>query len=371
MSITDIMFRKAYQKTIGQIFSSGEKRRKRNTFNPKRVLTSSPDTPSVYSLYNYDGHRCLTHTTTDWNPAQMPVATPGQVTWINVEGLHKVAVEQICSHFGVHPLLVEDILSNGQRAKADDMETHLFALMPMLYYNSNTGLVQSEQLCLVLGGNYLLSFQPDAHQDSLDPIRERLKNDLAPVRKKGSDYLAYSLMDAVVDDYFSVLEKLSDRLEQLEDEVVTRPNDSILLKVTLLRHELMVVKRAITPVRELIHAFWQSDNALIDKSSRKYFKDVYDHIVLAIEYNENYREMAMNLQDLYMNKVNTRMNEVMKILTVVTTLLAPATVVGGIFGMNFDRIPFAHWPNGFMYAVGFMLCCSVLMLWIFKRKGWF
>jgi magnesium transporter len=178
-------------------------------------------------------------------------------------------------------------------------------------------------------------------------------------------------MDAVVDDYFTVLDKLSDRLEKLEDEVVTHPNSSVLLKITLLRHEIMVVKRAITPVRELVTSFWRSESTLIDPANKKYFKDVYDHIALAIEYTENYREMALNVQDLYMNQVNTRMNEVMKILTVVTTLLAPATVIGGIFGMNFDKIPYAHHPHGFTIAVIGMLSVSVLMLFFFRKKGWF
>ncbi len=174
-----------------------------------------------------------------------------------------------------------------------------------------------------------------------------------------------------MDDYFQVLEQLSDRLEKLEDEVVIKPNSSVLFKITLLRQEIMVVKRAITPVRELVSSFWHSDNSLIRDINRKYFKDIYDHISLAIEYTENYREVAINLQDLYMNQVNTRMNEVMKILTVVTTLLAPATVIGGIFGMNFDKIPYAHHEHGFTIAVVLMLSSSTLMLLWFRRKGWF
>jgi magnesium transporter len=371
ISINAQVFRKAYKKTLGQILPSFSKRKKLNTYNPKRVIVTASDTPTSYSSFNYNSER-LSHVST----ASLQECTLGvqedEVTWINIDGLHKNEVEKICHHFGIHPLLVEDILSVGQRAKADDMERHMFALMPMLSYNNDTGVVQAEQLSMVLGHNLLLSFQPDPQQDPFNTIRDRLKNESAPIRQKAAaDYLAYSLMDAVVDDYFSVLEKLSDRLEKLEDEVVTRPNNSILLKITLLRHEIMVVKRAITPVRELVTSFWRSDNPLINVANRKYFKDVYDHIVLAIEYTENYREMAINVQDLYMNQVNTRMNEVMKILTVVTTLLAPATVVGGIFGMNFDKIPYAHHEHGFAIAVGVMVSLSALMLLFFRKKGWF
>jgi len=364
------VFRKAYKKTIGQILPSFTKRKKLNTNNPKREILTTSDIPTVYSRYDYNGHTVSNQVTESQHDC-----TSGEhadmVTWINIDGLRKAEVERLCRHYDVHPLLVEDILSIGQRAKADDMDSHLFGLMPMLSYNNDTGLVQAEQLSIVLGKNLLLSFQPDPRADPFNPLRDKLKNEYAPVRKRSADYLAYSLIDAVVDDYFAVLERLSDRLEKLEDEVVTRPNNSVLLKITLLRHEIMVVKRAITPVRELVTSFWHSENALIDPANRKYFKDVYDHIVLAIEYTENYREMALNVQDLYMNQVNTRMNEVMKILTVVTTLLAPATVIGGVFGMNFDRMPIIHKDHGFTIAVALMASISILMLFFFRKKGWF
>lgn len=365
-----MVFETAYKKTLGQLLPSFSKRKKLNTYNPKRLIVTTSDIPTVYSSYNYNERDLEQFTTRSLQECTLS-AQEGKITWINVDGLHKQEVEQICSYFNIHPLLTEDILSTGQRAKADDMDTHMFALLPMLTYNNNTGVVQVEQLSIVLGQNQLVSFQPDPEQDPFNPLREKLKNDAAPVRKKAADYLAYTLMDAVVDDYFSVLEKISERLEKLEDEVVGRPNNSVLLKVTLLRHEIMVIKRAITPVRELVSSFWHSDNPLINTANRKYFKDVYDHITLAIEYTENYREMAINLQDLYMNQVNTRMNEVMKILTVVTTLLAPATVIGGIFGMNFQHIPYQDHPHGFRLAVIFMFSISALMLLYFRKKKWF
>lgn len=365
-----MFFETAYKKTLGQLLSTSSKRKKLNSYNPKRIIVTAPEAPTVYSSYNYNDHEIGQLVTQSLKECTLDVQQ-GKVTWINVDGLHKTEVEKICNSFDIHPLLTEDILSTGQRAKADDMETHMYALMPMLTYNGDTGLVLVEQLSIVLAGDLVVSFQPDPEQDPFNPLREKLKNEAALVRKRTADYLAYSLMDAVVDDYFAVLEKISERLERLEDEVVTRPNNSVLLKVTLLRHEIMVIKRAITPVRELVSSFWHSDNPLIGDANRKYFKDIYDHITLAIEYTENYREMAVNLQDLYMNQVNTRMNEVMKILTVVTTLLAPATVIGGIFGMNFEHIPFQKHPHGFRLAVLFMFSISALMLLYFRRKKWF
>lgn len=363
------MLRKAYKITIGQLLSA-QKRKRATTFDPKRFKDTNPDIPAEYTVYSYTPEQIAFNNTNVIENCHALVS-PNSVNWINVDGLHKTEVEALCKKFEVHPLLTEDILSTGQRAKADDMETHLFALLPMLTYNADTGIVQQEQLSIVLEKNWVLSFQPDPKQDPFYPLREKLKNTAAIVRKKPADYLAYCLIDAVVDDYYSVLEHLSARLEKLEDEVVIRPSQSTLLKITLLRHEIMVVKRAITPVRELVASLWQSENDLIDKSNKKYFKDVYDHIVLAIEYTDNYREMAVNVQDLYMNQVNTKMNEVMKILTVVTTLLAPATVIGGIFGMNFDKIPYSHHPQGFAIAVGIMLSVSAIMLIFFRKKGWF
>lgn len=363
------MLRKAYKNTIGQLLNT-RKRKRIATFDPKRLVDTDTNVPAIYSIISYSPS-VFNHSNTQSLENCHALLQPNNVNWINVDGLHKKEVEELCKKFDVHPLLVEDILSTGQRAKADDMDTHLFALMPMLTYNKDTGIVLQEQLSIVLEQNWVLSFQPDPKQDPFNPLREKIKNAAAVIRKKTADYLAYCLIDAVVDDYFVVLEQLSARLEKLEDEVVINPNSSVLLKITMLRHEIMVVKRAITPVRELVASFWHSESPLIQKINKKYFKDVYDHILLAIEYTDNYREMALNVQDLYMNQVNTKMNEVMKILTVVTTLLAPATVVGGIFGMNFDKIPYSHHPNGFAIAVGIMLSISVIMLLFFRKKGWF
>lgn len=345
-------------------------RRKRQRFNPLRTENvPERDVDTMYSVHTFNEHfveDLKTVTPQLW----CPPAENSTNIWINVDGLNQSEVLALCAPFAVHPLLVEDILSIGQRAKADNMEEQLFCLLPMLTYNTNTGVVVSEQLSIVLGANYVLSFQPDPAQDPFDPIRDKLQNAVAPVRKKSTDYLFYLLIDAVVDDYFNVLEKLSDRLDKLENEVLTKPDKIILLKLNLLKHEIMVVKRAITPVREMVAALWRSDSKLLKQNNRKYFKDIYDHISLATEYAENYREMSISLQELYMNQVNTRMNEVMKILTVVTTLLAPATVIGSVFGMNFI-IPFAHSPRAFYVCVTIMVAISALMLIWFKRKRWF
>lgn len=359
----------AYTKILHTLFYPFRTQRKVHTYNPRRTLTLDPESASAYTWYVYNEAKVEQGTATAPTETMRPVV--GNNIWINIDGLRKQEVEAICERFGVHFLLKEDVLSVGQRAKSDDMEDHLFCILPMLTYNSDTGVVQLEQISLVLGKRFLLSFQADPHHDPFNPIRAKLKDAQMTVRKKETDYLTYLLIDAIVDDYFIVLEKLSERLEKLEDETVSNPNKSILYRIMILKHELMVVKRAITPVREVVSFFTHTDNALVDDANNKFFKDVYDHITIAIEYTDSYREMAMNLQDLYMNQLNARMNEVMKILTVVTTLLVPATVISGVFGMNFARIPFSDNPNGFWYALGCMLLIALLMVFYFKRKRWF
>ena len=294
-----------------------------------------------------------------------------KVTWINFDGLKKNDVEDICNHFGIHPLIQEDILSNGQRPKMDDLNQLLFGLLNMLYFNSETSTVEIEQVSIVLGPGFVLSFQEDASRDVFNPIREKIKIAGSKLRISGSDYLFYSLIDMIVDNYFVIMEKLGEKIEGLEEDITHHADTRTLAKINMLRKEMILLKRNISPVRELINGILRSESPIIDDRTEKYFKDVYDHIVQANELAENYRDMMINLQDLYLSNVNLRMNEVMKVMAVVTCLLAPATVIGGIFGMNFNRIPWLHNPNGFFIAVGLMLIIPVWMIWIFKRRGWF
>jgi len=294
-----------------------------------------------------------------------------RITWINMDGLRKADVEELCAQYSVHALLMEDILSINQRPKMDEVDDRLFCLLNMLYYNSENNTVETEQLSIVLGQDFVLSFQEDAHRDVFDPIRNKLKVAKSNVRQRGADYLLYSMLDMVVDNYFLVMEKLGEQIELLEDEVARNSNTKALTKINQLRKELIVLKRNIAPVRELVNGIVRSESELLDDRTTKYFKDVYDHIVQAFDLSENYRDMMMSLQDLYINNVNLRMNEVMKIMAIVTCLLAPATVIGGIFGMNFESVPLLHNRWGFFISVGLMLLIPIWMLRVFKRRGWF
>ena len=293
------------------------------------------------------------------------------ITWINIDGIRKADVESICNHFGIHYLITEDIMSVGQRPKMDEMEPVLYCLLNMLYFNERTGAVEAEQISIVLGKNFVLSFQEDAHRDVFNPVRDKLRVNGSKLRQAGADYLCYSLIDMIVDNYFVVMEKLGERIEMLEEKIIRASNTRALAEINNLRKELIVLKRNVSPVRDLVNGFVRSDSDLLEERTTKYFKDIYDHILQANELAENYRDMMMNLQDLYLSNVNLKMNEVMKVMAVVTCLLAPATVIGGIFGMNFDRIPYLHNQYGFFIAIGLMLVFPVLMVVVFRKRGWF
>ena len=297
--------------------------------------------------------------------------TNGRTTWINIDGLRKADVESICHHFDIHPLVIEDILSINQRPKLDEEENSIFCLLNMLYYNEEKHSVEQEQISIILAKDVVISFQEDAHRDVFNSLREKLKTSHSKIRQRPADYLCYTLLDMIVDHYFLVMEKISDRIEQLEEEVTRGNNPKSLSHITQLRKELIVLKRNITPVRELVNGFLRTESDLIEDRHTKYFKDVYDHIVQAIDLSDNYRDVMVSLHDLHINNVNMKMNEVMKVMAIVTCLLAPATVIGGIFGMNFDSIPYLHSRFGFFMAVFLMLIFPILMIWMFRRRGWF
>ncbi|RFM30649.1 magnesium and cobalt transport protein CorA [Deminuibacter soli] len=293
------------------------------------------------------------------------------ITWINIEGLRKQDVESIGQHFGIHYLLVEDILSIGQRPKVDEIDGILFCLLNMLYFNEETSSVETEQISIALGKGFLISFQEDADRDVFDTLRARLRVANTKLRQSGADYLCYSLLDMIVDHYYLVLEKLGERIELLEEDIARFNDSRSLARINNMRKEMIVLKRNVAPVRDMVSNIIRSESELLQESTTKYFKDVYDHIMQANELVESYRDMMTSLQDLYLNKVNLKMNEVMKVLAIVTCLLAPATVIGGIFGMNFDIIPLTHQRKGFYIAVILMIIIPIGMLVMFKKRGWF
>ena len=336
------------------------------TVMPERKLT----TEAVITAYEYGVDKMDSFSLKQVDDC-FPFLHTSSNTWINVDGLRKADVENLCTHFGIHQLITEDILSIGQRPKMDELNGLVFCLLNMLYFNEKDSMVETEQVSIILGRNFVISFQEDASRDVFDPVRDKLKVYGSKLRQNGSDFLYYSLIDIIVDNYYLVMEKLGDRIEVLEELIIRHPNTRSLAKINQLRKEMIVLKRSISPVRELVNGILRSESDLIDARTEKYFKDVYDHIIQANDLAENYRDMMMNLQDLYLSNVNLKLNEVMKVMAIVTCLLAPATVIGGIFGMNFDRIPLLHDQWGFFISVGLMLIIPVWMIIVFRRRGWF
>lgn len=345
------------------------RRRRRFTPSYREAPATAPAQP-VYTVFDYNAEHLQEKKLPDATACKAFVDNQ-HVTWINVDGLAKEDVVMLCQHFGVHELLVSDILTIGQRAKMDELGEVLFAVLPMLYYNEVSGSVETEQVSLVLGSDFVLSFQEEPERDAFDRVRERLRKGYQRLRRAGPDYLFYELLDVIVDEYFLVMDKLADRIERLEERLLEGGKRVQLSQLSLLRREVMFLRRNVQPVRELLAGLNATDSELIAEKTEKYFKDVLDHTQQAHDYAEAQRDMMMNLQDLFLNQTNLRLNEVIKVFTIITTLLAPATVIGGIFGMNFDVIPLSHQQMGFWIAVAGMLIIPVVMLYWFRKKGWF
>jgi len=348
------------------------------TQRTKEILNSNPITnlsrkeaENVFvRVYDYD-ENTLDECTLKSIEQSFAYKENKHVSWINIDGIRRKEVEAISEHYGIHPLIAEDILSINQRPKMDEVDNILYCLLNMLYYNENTGTVEVEQISIVLGKNFVITFQEDPQRDVFNPIREKLKMPNSKLRQRGADYLCYSMLDLIVDSYFFVMEKLGDRIEQVEEEVIRNSNTRSLAKINQLRKEMIVLKRNIAPVRDLVGGIIRSESELLNERTTKYFKDVHDHIIQAYDLSENYRDVMISMQDLYINNVNLKMNEVMKVMAVVTCLLAPATVIGGIFGMNFETIPLLHNKWGFLVSVAAMLLIPLWMLRAFRKRGWF
>lgn len=349
-----------------------------NLLRTKRILhvnpTAAPERkePEQINVYVYDyNHEDLFEEKLSEVKEAFPFKYSSNISWINVDGIKRKEIEDICNHFNIHPLVQEDIFSIGQRPKMDDIDGVIYCLLNMLYFNSRDGVVETEQISIILGDHFVLTFQEDASRDVFNPLRDKIQFRNNKIRQSGTDYLFYSLIDMIVDNYFVVMEKLSEKIELLEEDIIRSANNHSLAKINLLRKEMIVLKRNISPVRDMVNGILRSESDLLEERTEKYFKDVYDHIIQANELAENYRDMMMNLHDLYLSNVNLKMNEVMKVMAVVTSLLAPATVIGGMFGMNFDIIPYAHHQWGFFIACSLMIFIPLVMVYFFRRRGWF
>jgi magnesium transporter len=299
-----------------------------------------------------------------------PFKDKPSVTWINVDGVHQVEViENIGKHFDIHALVLEDIVNTGHRPKMDDFENYIFLILKMFHYDEGDDVIKTEQLSLVLGSNFVISFQ-ERQGDVFDPIRERIRKAKGRIRMRGADYLAYALVDAVVDNYFIILEKLGENIELLEEELLTNPGRETLQAIHNLKREMIFLRKSVWPLREVISGLERVESSLIQESTGIYLRDVYDHTIQVIDTIETFRDMVSGMLDIYLSSISNKMNEVMKVLTIIATIFIPLTFVAGIYGMNFEYMPELRWHWGYFTVWLVMVAIVVSMVFYFRGRKW-
>ncbi len=291
-------------------------------------------------------------------------------TWINIGGVHEIdTVEKIGRRFDIHPLTLEDIVNTHQRAKVEDYEHYLYIVARMLFFDEETDRVRSEQISLVLGKGFLLSFQEE-EGDVFSGVRERIRKKRGRIRQSGCDYLAYALLDAIVDHYFVVLGAFGDRIEELEEELLDDPTQETSRRIHEMKREMIYLRRQIWPLREVLASLERNGSGLVEESTAVFLRDVYDHTIQVIESIEGNRDVLSGMLDNYLSVVSNRMNEVMKLLTLVATIFIPITFIAGIYGMNFKYMPELEWGWGYFLCLGLMATVVGAMLAYFRNKGW-
>lgn len=298
-------------------------------------------------------------------------ADPNSITWINVDGIHDTdVISRLGAHFKLHPLLLEDIVNTSQRPKLEDFdEEYIFFVSKMLTYEEDQGRISIEQLSMVIGKDFVLSFQ-EAPGDVFDQLRERIRSSKGKIRKMGTDYLAYAMIDAIVDNYFIILEKNGERLEDLQEEVLGAPTPEILNSIQQMKRDMIRFRRSVWPLREAISAMERGENVLITKGVEFYLRDLYDHTIQVLETVETFRDMISGILDLYLSSISNRMNQVMKVLTIIATIFIPLTFIAGIYGMNFEAMPELKWRYGYLAVWVVMISIGIVMLIGFKKRKW-
>lgn len=372
-------------------------------FNPDPVLENKPDEDESYVDYFYDEPGSAPGTLdidpdaappvivlidyNDTKAIRLELTSPEEctphldtasVSWVDVKGLGSEDIMQrIGKVFTLHPLVLEDVVNVPQRPKVEEYENQLLIITRMVTLKKNDDGFISEQVSFILGKYYLLTIQEEAEYDSFGPIRERIRTNKGLIRKNASDYLAYALIDSIIDGFFPVLESYGERLEALEDEVVANPSRQTLEKIHELKRELLTLRRAIWPQRDAINSLIRDGSSLISDEVRIYFRDCYDHIIQVLDMVETYRELASSLMDVYLSSVSNKMNEVMKFLTVMSSIFIPLTFIAGVYGMNFNpekspfNMPELDWYWGYPLCLGLMFVTGVFLIFFFWRRGWF
>lgn len=340
-----------------------------NNVSSNNLGGQTPPSPLKITLINYNDKRL----------EEKEIKSPDEcksyrnsstVTWVNIEGIHRPdIVNEFNSYFQLHPLVKEDILTRDQRPKVVDYENYIYIVVKMLYFNDIKGRVEVEQMSIVLGDNYVFTFQ-EKNEDAFSRVRELLHKEGNRIRLNKSDFLVYSLFDRIVDNYFIILEKIGEQIEVLEKKLVSNLTPKTLTKINSLKNEMIYLRRSVWPLRDVIRTLEREESKLIQKSTWPYFRDVYDHTIQVIETMETYRDVLSNMMDLYISSTNNRLNEVMKVLTIISTIFIPLTFITGIYGMNFDFMPELKIKYAYPILLSVMLFIGLGMIAYFRRRRW-
>lgn len=295
---------------------------------------------------------------------------PGMNLWINVDGLDQIGIiEKLGGYFGVHPLTLEDVLNTGQRPKMEDYDSYIYAVLKMMLLDEEREEILIDQVSIIFGTNYILSFQ-EREGDAFNPIRDRLKNPASRLRKNGVDLLAYSLIDAVVDNYFLILEHFGEEIEDLEEQLIVDPIPETLKAIQKYKRDMITLRRSVWPLRELINSLQRTESQLIKESTQIYLRDVYDHTIQVIDSIEAFRDILSSMVDVYLSSLSHRMNDIMKVLTIIATIFIPLTFIAGVYGMNFEYMPELKWRWGYPAVMFAMTILGISMFLYFKKRRW-
>lgn len=292
------------------------------------------------------------------------------ITWINIDGVHEVKIiEELGKIYNFHPLILEDIVDTDQRPKIKDFGDYIFIILKMHYYDKENNEIKIEQVSLIFGKNYVISFQ-EREGDVFDSIRERIRNNIGRIRKARADYLIYALMDAIIDNYFTILEKLGEETEDLEAKVIKDPVPANLQIIYKLKSELIFLRKSVWPLREVISILEKGESVLIDKSTNIYLRDIYGHTIQVMDTVETLRDVISGTLDVYLSSVSNKMNEIMKVLTIIATIFIPLTFIAGVYGMNFQYMPELKWVWAYPLILSVMLIIGIVMVIFFKKRKW-
>lgn len=353
----------------------------RKLFRPKKKAAGLPPGTAVYTgdntqkdkvvinLLDYNGNLVNEREITDPNECRTYVNND-TISWIDVEGIHDVAmVQKISESVNLHPLVIEDILNVDQRAKMEEFDGYIYLVLKMFHLKQNDEIVP-EQVSIILSKNYVVTFQEGIEGDTFQEIRTRIRSNKGIINKMTSDYLVYSIIDSIIDSYFTILEVFGDRIEKLEEELVNNPEKRTLTDIYRIKREMLYIRKSVWPLREAISRLERGESELVTRNTHLYLRDVYDHTINVLDTIETYRDMLSGMIDIYLSSISNRLNETMKYLALISTIFIPMTFIASIYGMNFDFMPELKWIGGYPFALGIMGLVGLSFLIYFKLKKW-